>query len=99
MTAGHGLAGFLAESVERFFETAGLEENRQCDRPEMRMLQMFDLRELFVRDDRTFNFDVRAAFRFRLEKVALRAERSFRAGNDFFPDAVNRRISDLREEL
>ena len=59
----------------------------------------FELRELLVAEDRRLQLDQVAAFRLRIEQVALATDGRDRRRDDFLADAVNRRVRHLREEL
>ncbi len=60
---------------------------------------MLELGKLFVRKDRRFELDQPRMLRSRLEEIAFRSDRRFRGHDDLFPDAIYRRIGDLREQL
>src|SRR5690606_38904902 len=57
------------------------------------------LGELVVVDDREGQDDAAAGGGGRLQQVALRAEGGAQGGYELLPDCVQRRVGDLREEL
>ncbi len=58
-----------------------------------------DLAQLVAVDDRVGQHDLAARGRAGLEEVALRAGGGLQRGDQLFPDRVQRRVGDLREQL
>src|SRR4030095_7356518 len=58
-----------------------------------------ELFQLLVGKDRMLQLNHPAAFRRRLEQVALRSHHCVGGGDDLLSDGINRRIRDLGEEL
>ncbi len=60
---------------------------------------MLEFRKLFVCEHRRFQFDQPRMFWSGFQQVPLRTNGGFGGHDDLFPDAIDRRIGDLGEEL
>ena len=78
---------------------ARVEQHRQRGRPEPGLVDVAQLRQLVVVDDRVLDLDLPARLRPRIEQIALRPDRRGHRGHELFADRVERRVGHLREEL
>ena len=96
-------AGLAADFVHGLLESLGaglgVEEGRDGDGLELAVGDVTELGEFLVGENRRLELNQVAAGRLRVEQVALGSDRGDRGGDDFFADTVDRRVSDLREEL
>ncbi len=101
--ASTALAGAAHKVVHRLVQArlavGGLEENGQRDGFEAGLVDVFELGEFLVGQDRRLQLDEIAARRLGLEQIALGADGRLGRGDEFLADAVDRRIGDLGEEL
>ena len=98
-----GLACFGKQIVERLLKPltafVHVEKDRQGDRLEAGTVDVAQPLELLVAEDGTFQSNLVATFRLRIQQVPFRADGRVRRRDDFFADTINRRIGDLREQL
>ena len=96
-------AGDLLEVLHRPIEAgtilAGVEQHRQRDGSEARLVHVPQLCQLVVVDHRILDPDLTARLRPRIEQVALGPNRRPHRGHQFLADGVERRVRDLREQL
>ena len=76
-----------------------IKKQRKRDRMEPVALDMADLFEFGVGDNRAVELDHPATHRRGIEQVPLGSQHRHRGGDNFFADRVDRRVGDLREEL
>ena len=106
VAGGDGGARLLVEAVQRPLERRAafprVERHRQRRRAEAlerRRVDVTQLGQLIVVDDRIADVDLAARFRLGPEQVALGADRRFHRRHQLFSNRVERRVGDLREEL
>ena len=92
-------ANFVHSFLQTLNASGRREKNRNRRRLEIRQFTLLNFGEILIGEDGTFQFDVRATFRSRIQQIAFRSERGTGAGDDFFANGINRRIGDLREKL
>ena len=99
----HGGAGLPLQLVHRVLEARAalprVEQHRERDRLEPRLVHVAQLRQLRVVDDRVLDADLAARLRPRIEQVALRPDGRPHRRHQLLADGVERRIGDLREAL
>ncbi len=100
------LAGVTAQGVHRLFQSLFAlvdgEQDRQRDRFEIARtlaVQLPQLVQLVVFEDRRFQLDLPGGARRRFEQVVLGADGRLHRHDEFFADAIHRRIRHLREQL
>ena len=76
-----------------------IEQHLQADGAEARVVDVAELRQLVVVDDRVLDLDLPARLGPRIEEVAFRPDRRLHRGHQFLADGVERRVGDLREHL
>src|SRR5439155_489225 len=76
-----------------------LEKNWNGHRFESWKIQVLELGKFLVGENRGFELDETRMFGSWLEQIVLRANGRLRGHDDFFADAINRRVGDLGEEL
>ena len=74
-------------------------KHRQCRRLEFRLLDIFELGQLDIAQNRRFGRDLPAAVRLRVDQVFLRTDAAGRISKHFLANSVYRRIGDLGEKL
>ena len=71
----------------------------RVDAVKSRRVDVSQLGELPVVEDRVFDRDLPARLGFRPQQIALRSDRRFHRRDELLADRVERRIGDLREQL
>ena len=89
----------LDGSLQPRAAVARVEQHRQRDRPEARLVDVPQLRQLVVVDDRVLDLDLAARLRPRVEQVALGPDRRFHRGHQLLTNRVERRVGHLGEQL
>ena len=102
-TVGDRLVGGGAECFKAFLEACaavfGDEERIKRGGFESAERHLAELRELLVVDERIVETDQSARMRAGIEQVAFRAEEGLGGGDEFFANAIERRVGDLGEDL
>ncbi len=95
--------GLEAERIEGFLQSlasvVGGEKGVEGGRLEAIELDLAQLRELLVVEERMIDADHAAALRSGLEEVALGSEEGLRSGDELLTNTIERRIRDLGEDL
>ena len=93
----------LVEVFQRALEAGAVlphvEQHRDPRRAEPGLVDVPELRQLVVVDDRVLDLDLPARLRARIEQVALGPDRRLHRRDELLADRVERRVGDLREDL
>ena len=99
----HRVVGAALQIFHRALEARTVlrrvEQHRQADGAEARVVDVPQLRQLGVVDHRVLDADLPARLRLRIEQVPLGADRRLHRGDEFLADRVERRVGDLRKQL
>ena len=100
---GDRLVGCGADLFETFFEARAVivGDKKRIERRGLEAAErnFAELCELLVVDERIVEADQAARVRAGIEQVAFRADEGLGGGDEFFADAIERRVGDLGEDL